>query len=61
MFKFKVNKNGEPKWIETEAICIEDAVENIFHEKCFYWDEKDEFYILTNFDQTQLYGVKEIL
>ena len=60
MFKFKVNKNGSPEWIETEAICMEDAVENIFHEKCFLWDEKDEFCILTNLNQTQLYGVKEI-
>jgi len=61
MFKFLVNKNGQSEWIPTEAICIEDAVENIFKEKCFLWDEKDDMYILTNLDQTQLYGVKEII
>ena len=61
MFKFLVNKNGEPKWIATEAICIEDAIVNVFKEQCFLWDEKDDMYILTNLDQTQLYGVKEIV
>lgn len=59
MFNFKVNKNGENKWHKTNAICIEDAVENIFKEKCFLWEEKDGLYILTNLDQTQLYVVKE--
>ena len=60
MFNFKVNKNGDSKWHRTNAICIEDAVENIFHEKCFFWDEKDGVVILTNLEQNQLYAVKEI-
>jgi hypothetical protein len=61
MFKFKVNKNGTSKWIETEAICMEDAVANVFKEKCFLWEEKDEIYILTGLNSDQLYAVKEII
>jgi len=60
MFNFIVNKNGEKKWHNTNAICIEDAIKNVFGEECYYWDEKDDVIILTNLNQTQLYAVKEI-
>jgi len=59
MFNFLVNKNGSAGWIKTNAICIEDAVENVFGEKCVLWDEDEYYYILTNLNQTQLYCVKK--
>lgn len=61
MFKFLVNKNGTLKWIPTEAICVEDAVENIFKEKCVLYDVFPSGLILTNLDHTQLYSVKEVI
>jgi len=60
MFKFKVNKNGEAKWYETEAICIEDAVKNVFNDLTVLWDTKDNIDILMSLESDQLYGVKEI-
>ncbi len=50
------NQTGD----ETKAICVEYAVENLFHEKCYCWEQKDGIYIVSNLNNTCMYAVKEI-
>lgn len=62
MFNYLVNKNGTSDWIMTKAICIEDAIDNIFNDKSIYWDTKDGIIFCRSLTyENQLYCVKEVI
>jgi len=59
--KFKVNKNGEAKWHEIEAISGEDAIKSVFNCGVILYRQIFKGYdVFDNLDNDQLYYAKEI-